>query len=66
MPQALIELINAAKDVPMSEQDAEEQRLSFAYGNTHFENERITREMVRQAAEMLRADDSTTNGHTEG
>lgn len=30
------------------------QRRSFAYGNTHFENETITREMVdRIADEML-------------
>ena len=31
----------------------EEQRRTFAYGNTHFENKLITREMVDQEAEKL-------------
>ena len=30
-----------------------EQRLSFVYGNTHIENERITREMVARADEKV-------------
>jgi hypothetical protein len=29
------------------------QRLSFAYGNTKLANERITREIVKRAAENL-------------
>jgi hypothetical protein len=36
----------------------EEQRRSFAYGNTAFENDRITREMVDQQAEKLADDDA--------
>jgi hypothetical protein len=31
----------------------EEQRRSFVYGNTHLENELITREMVAREAEKL-------------
>jgi hypothetical protein len=65
MPQELINLINAAKGVTISPQEAEEQRISFAYGNTHFENEAITRDMVREAAAVLRQDDNTALGHAE-
>lgn len=54
MPQELIELIEAAKGISMSEVQVEEQRVSFAYGNTHFENEQITRQTVLDAAEQLR------------
>ena len=32
-------------------QAREQQRRSFVYGNTHFENELITREMVDREAE---------------
>ena len=58
MSEELKNLIEAAKKVPISSPDAERQRRSFAYGNTHFENERITRETVDRAAEELnRRDD---------
>lgn len=51
--QKLIEMAKAAR--PSAEQ-SERQRRSFAYGNTHFENERITRETVDRAAEKLVAE----------
>jgi hypothetical protein len=51
----LAELIRKAQKVPVSQQDREEQRRSFAYGNTHFENESITRDTVDRAAESLAA-----------
>ncbi len=54
MSEELTELIEAAKNAPISSSEHEEQRLSFAYGNTHFENEQITREMVRDASEDLK------------
>ncbi|WP_029005058.1 hypothetical protein [Azorhizobium doebereinerae] len=46
-------LIEAAKRVEVSPQQRESQRRSFAYGNTSFENQRITREMVDRQAEKL-------------
>ena len=55
-------LIEAAKQREISPAEQEAQRRSFAYGNTHFENERITRETVDRAAEALRAEDAP-NGH---
>jgi len=40
------------KDQDDTEQQ-EEQRRSFAYGNTKIENDRITREMIDEAAERI-------------
>ena len=37
----------------MTDHEREAQRRSFAYGNTHIGNPRITRETVDQAAEAL-------------
>ncbi len=37
--------------MPMEEREA--QRRSFAFGNTHFENPLITRDMIDRAAERL-------------
>ena len=49
----LQELLDAAKKVVLTQQEKEEQRRSFAYGNTKIENPRITREMVDQEADAL-------------
>ena len=51
----LEQLIAAAKKVVPSAQEKEEQRRSFAYGNTHIENPRITRATVNEEAEALTA-----------
>jgi hypothetical protein len=58
----LQELLNKAKNSTMSARDRETQRQSFAYGNSHFENEAITRETVRRESEKLKTPDggSTT------
>lgn len=53
MNDALKTLIETASCWQMSASEREAQRRSFAYGNTHFENELITREMVDRAAEAL-------------
>lgn len=55
MSEHLKELINAAKTVRMTQEQAEEQRRSFAYGNSKIENDRITRETVDRQAELLKA-----------
>jgi hypothetical protein len=47
-------LIEAARLRPISEDEREAQRRSFAYGNTKIENDRITREMVDQQDELLK------------
>lgn len=53
MDARLQKLIDASRDRPMTEAEAEAQRRSFAYGNAHIENDRVTREMVDEAAEKL-------------
>jgi hypothetical protein len=53
MTEDLKALIEAAKKVTPTPEHREEQRRSFAYGNTAFENARITREMIDRQAEKL-------------
>jgi hypothetical protein len=53
MTEDLKTLIEAAKKVTPTPEHREEQRRSFAYGNTAFENERITREMIDRQAQKL-------------
>jgi hypothetical protein len=53
MANRLEELLQASRDRKNSTSEQEAQRRSFAYGNTHFENERITRETIDLAAEAL-------------
>jgi len=51
---SLSRLIEMAKAVRVSEEQREEQRRSFVYGNTAMENDRITREMVIRQADAIR------------
>ncbi len=60
MGEELQALIEVAKRVTPTPAQREEQRRSFAYGNTAFENSRITREMIDRQAEKLSADDEQT------
>jgi len=54
MSDNLNELVEKAKHVKASAEQKEEQRRSFAYGNTNIENPRITRQTVDQEAEKLK------------
>jgi len=54
MSKELEQLLEAAKAVPFTAEQKEEQRRSFAYGNTNIENPRITREMIDREAEALK------------
>jgi len=56
MTSSLKNLIEAAKTAKPTPEQREQQRRSFVYGNTHFENELITREMVDREAEKLAED----------
>ncbi len=49
----LSKLLARAKAAKPSAEDQEAQRRSFAYGNTKIENDRITRKVVKEAAERL-------------
>ncbi len=48
-------LIERARKIKMTESERSAQRRSFVFGNTHFENELITREMVDEIADHLEA-----------
>ena len=49
MTDALKKLLEAAKTAKPTPEHREQQRRSFVYGNTHIENDAITREMVAEA-----------------
>ena len=53
MAHALERLLEAAKKAKPSPEQQEEQRRSFAYGNTAFENKLITREMINRQADAI-------------
>ena len=53
MTDALKKLLDAAKTATPTAEQREQQRRSFAYGNTAFENSRITRELVDREAERF-------------
>jgi len=55
MGKELKRLLEAARRVHMTREQAEEQRRSFAYGNAGLENDLITREMVDEQADKLKA-----------
>ena len=57
MTDDLQKLIDAAKTANPTLEHREQQRRSFVYGNTHFENELITLEMVDREAEKLAKDE---------
>lgn len=62
MTDALQQLLDAAKRAQPSPEHREEQRRSFAYGNTAFENRLITREMVNQQADKLAKEQDERRG----
>lgn len=58
MTDALAALIAKARKVQMNDIQLREQRLSFVYGNTNIENDRITREMVAAADDKVEREES--------
>ncbi len=59
MSESLKSLLKRARSAQMSSEEKEEQRRSFAYGNSKIENERITRETVDQEADRLAAENGS-------
>jgi hypothetical protein len=57
MSANLDELVIRARKITMTSAQLRQQRQSFAYGNTHIENQRITREMVAEADERIEKHD---------
>ena len=52
-------LLELARDVPVSQEEREEQRISFAYGNARLSNPRITRDAMKKTAAQLAANPVT-------
>jgi hypothetical protein len=46
-------LIERSRSVKMTPSEVEQQRRSFAFGNTSIENDRVTRRVVDEQAEKL-------------
>lgn len=55
MDDSLTRLVEAAQKLPVTRENRENQRRSFAFGNTAFENPQITRDLIdREADKLLR------------
>lgn len=54
MTDYLQQLVEAARHASFPNEEREAQRRSFAYGNTNIENQRITRQMIDEQAELLK------------
>lgn len=57
MTRDLEQLVEKARKIEMTPEQARRQRRSFVYGNTHIENDRITREMVAIVDSELEANE---------
>lgn len=53
MSDDLDQLLEAARKSEFTAAQREEQRRSFAYGNTKIENPRITRQTIDEEADLL-------------
>lgn len=53
MTKDLEYLIEKSKELQMTDEQVTEQRRSFAYGNSAFENEQITRDIIDEEARRL-------------
>lgn len=51
--QSLDELLEAARHIEMTDEEREEQRRSFAWGNLNIENPRVTRELIDRVADRM-------------
>ncbi len=56
----LDQLLETARGLPVSAAEREQQRRSFAFGNTNIENEGITRDAIDRAAEKLALQESSS------
>lgn len=57
MRDALSDLLEKAREIKMTPRQIQEQRVSFVYGNTNIENDRITKQMVEDLDAKLTADE---------
>ena len=55
MSDELNALVERARQIRMTPDNEREQRQSFVYGNTHIENDRITRDLVAKVDQEIEA-----------
>jgi hypothetical protein len=49
MSDELKALLDRVRDYQMSPEEKQAQEIGFAFGNVHYENERVTRDMVARS-----------------
>jgi hypothetical protein len=49
MSEKLLALIEKTRHIQLTPEQEREQEIGFAYGNVHFENPRVTRELVERS-----------------
>jgi hypothetical protein len=49
MTKKLLALIEKTRHIQLTPEQEREQEIDFAYGNVHFENPRVTRELVERS-----------------
>lgn len=49
----LIRLLDESRGKPVTEDELQEQRISFAFGNAPFNSQQITKESVRQSSKRI-------------
>jgi hypothetical protein len=49
----LLKVLEASKKIPVTEQELQEQRISFAFGNAPANSKNITKESVRHTAQNI-------------
>ncbi|MEE8622771.1 MAG: hypothetical protein V3T27_02665 [Alphaproteobacteria bacterium] len=54
-------LLERVRNTRMTREQREEQRRSFAYGNSKIENDRITRETIDREAESMAAENESND-----
>jgi hypothetical protein len=52
MSEKLLALIEKTRHIKPTPAEEREQEIGFAYGNVHFENPRVTRELVERSLSM--------------
>ena len=52
--EELKRLLDLSREKGVTEEELQEQRISFAFGNTPFGSDRITRDSVRLASQHIR------------
>jgi hypothetical protein len=53
MSKELRELLASAREYRMTPEDIREQAISFAYGNGHIEDSRVTRDGIARAVDAM-------------